>query len=75
MKRYRVVQDGRGEWGVWDTHDTVLGFASWGDIARGYTGADCLDEIVYYAAELNTGVASRDEFAWTLYTAREGDRA
>lgn len=60
MKRYTVVQDARGYWGIWDR--PCEDFASWGD---GYqTGAECLDEMIYYSWELNTGVATREEFSW-----------
>lgn len=61
MKRYKVVQDARGHWGIWDTE--ADDFASWG--YRHWTGAKSLDEINYYAGELNTDIKyDREEFEW-----------
>ncbi len=60
MKRYKVVQDARGYWGIWDRENED--FASWGD--GSWAGAECLDEIIHYAGELNAGVSVRGEFSW-----------
>lgn len=62
MKRYKVVQDARGYWGIVDTFG--MDFASWGSTED--TGAWALDEIVYYAGNLNTfdDVREREEFSW-----------
>lgn len=64
MKRYRVVQDARGHWGIWDTEDDD--FASWGSYLRDDSGAWALEDIVYYAGILNTfdDVRERQEFEW-----------
>jgi hypothetical protein len=60
MKRYKVVQDARGYWGIWDREANY--FAAWG--YNSSTGADLLDEIIYYAWELNSGKGNREEFVW-----------
>lgn len=61
MKRYKVVQDARGYWGIWDTE--ADDFAHWGYNLS--TGADCLDEIIYYAWKLNSDIShDREEFSW-----------
>lgn len=60
MKRYKVVQDARGYWGIWDTE--AEDFASWGSGMS--TGAWILDDIVYYAGDLNREDAERDMFEW-----------
>lgn len=60
-KRYKVVQDARGYWGIWDRENED--FASWGDPL--WTGAECIDDMVHWAAKLNSWDASHDEFGWT----------
>lgn len=71
-KRFSVVQDADREWGILDTvaaeFDGVPAFASWG----AYDGVTCwMDEIVGWAARLNTGNALRDDFSWSEYVPRE----
>lgn len=79
MNRYKVVQDGNGEWGILDLRAEearLPGFASWAyeDLDENRTsGAEMLDEIVYWAGELNTGEQPRLAFGWTPYTPRKGD--
>lgn len=62
MKRYKVVQDARGHWGIWDTE--ADDFASWGDDFLKESGAWALDDIVYYAGLLNTDNDDRESFEW-----------
>lgn len=62
MKRYKVVQDARGHWGIWDTE--ADDFASWGSDFGKESGAWPLDDIVYYAVLLNTGKGDRETFDW-----------
>ncbi|AXH50262.1 hypothetical protein SEA_MUSETTA_107 [Microbacterium phage Musetta] len=76
-KRFKVVRDADGEWGILDTvaaeFDGVPAFASWG----AYEGVTYwMDEIVDWAANLNTRDAPRDDFSWSEYVPREvaGDR-
>lgn len=60
-KRYRVVQDARGYWGIWDRE--AEDFASWG--YPGYTGSDDFYYIFDNAEGLNQGYGPpRKEFEW-----------
>lgn len=74
MKRYYVLQDARGYWGIRDTGKCPLSevFASWGNHA--YSGAELLDEIVTWARKLNQGISEKDKFAWGFYEPREDNR-
>ncbi|AXC36332.1 hypothetical protein SEA_FORK_106 [Microbacterium phage Fork] len=71
-KRFKVVRDADGDWGILDTvaaeFDGVPAFASWG----AYKGVTYwVDEIVDWAANLNTRDALRDDFSWSEYVPRE----
>lgn len=72
MKRYKVVQDARGHWGIWDTE--ADDFASWGSNLSNDSGAWALDDIVYYATLLNSEEDDRESFGWDdEYLPREKD--
>lgn len=64
MKRFKVVQDAKGEWGIYDARDPwrEASFASWGK-----KHCDRLDEIVDWAIKLNKGTAKAQDFHWTWY--------
>lgn len=57
MKRYKVVQDDRGHWGIWDTE--ADDFASWGE-----WGAWAVSEMVRFAGHLNSDDSDRRFFRW-----------
>lgn len=61
MKRYKVVQDARGHWGIWDTE--ADDFASWGENAS-VNLARVLEGMVHYAGLLNTDNDDRESFGW-----------
>ncbi len=61
MKRYKVVQDARGYWGIWDTE--ANDFASWG-IGSHDTGAEEYYYIFENTARLNRGYWTRKKFEW-----------
>lgn len=71
-KRYKVVQDARGHWGIWDTEEGD--FASWGEDP--YTGAEFWEEIILYSQGLNfDNWRDREEFEWDgEYFPREGKK-
>lgn len=66
MKRFKVVQDARGNWGIHNTTDRWHegSFASWG---KHYP----IDDIVKCAVRLNAGVMQVRDFHWTWYYPRE----
>lgn len=59
-KRYKVVQDARGYWGIWDTE--ADDFASWGYSKE--TGAEDHYYVFENAGRLNHGYWTREEFEW-----------
>ena len=62
-KRFKVVQDARGRWGIHNTTDPWQegAFASWG---KGYPEHS---EIVHWAIALNEGTAHVRDFHWIWY--------
>ena len=60
MKRYKVVQDARGYWGIWDRE--ADDFASWG--YPGDPGAEDIDYIVEDSSMLNSGQMAKEIFDW-----------
>ncbi|QWS69473.1 hypothetical protein SEA_NECROPHOXINUS_111 [Microbacterium phage Necrophoxinus] len=76
-KRFKVVQDAWGVWGILDTVALEFGmgaFAGWGGVSRVHSF--WLSEIVRFAAKLNAGTQDKYTFDWDEYTPREvaGDR-
>lgn len=70
MKRYKVVQDARGHWGILDTHHQD--FASWGYPGDpGDSGAEDVYYIIEYASILNSGQSTKENFDWDGYLPRE----
>lgn len=72
-KRYKVVQDASGIWGVLDTLRASdgrlnLAFAGW----DGCAGYRWIDEIVRWAIMLNRADSERYNLHWSLYMPREG---
>lgn len=70
-KRFKVVQNGDGEWGILDTvaveFDGVMAFAAW----EGIEIRHWLDEIAGWAIALNSGNDPRDALDWSEYIPRE----
>lgn len=67
MKRYKVVQDARGYWGIWDREDDD--FASWGYL--GDSGAEYVYSIFVTSSMLNSGQIATEGFYWGEYLPRE----
>lgn len=72
-KRFKVVQDAWGVWGILDTtaleFDGVEPFAGWEGVTNVHKV--WIFGIFEYAAQLNKGEESRDTFDWTEYAPRE----
>ena len=68
-KRYKVVQDGNGRWGILDTFalafPVVKPFAEFGN-------GKWLDLAWGAAIRLNTGETEREHYYWIDYTPRSG---
>lgn len=75
MKRFKVVQDASGDWGILDTltlgfqPGTIDGFAGYG-FPYGTVGK-WIHLIREHAISLNAGKMDRDEFSWSAYEPRE----
>lgn len=72
-KRYKVVQDANGIWGVVDMLRVLdgrlnLAFAGW----DGCAGYRWIDEIAHWAIRLNRKGSDRSALHWSRYTPREG---
>lgn len=67
-KRYKVVQDANGNWGIYDGIDPwhEASFASYGP------HSDLLDLIVDTAVDLNRGATKGVHLSWQWYYPRPG---
>lgn len=72
-KRFKVVQDAWGVWGILDTvaveFDNVEPFAAWEGVGNVYSA--WLREIAGWAIALNSGNDPRDILDWSEYDPRE----
>lgn len=68
-KRFKVVQDALGRWGIYDAGDPwqEASFASFG-------GGGLIDLIVDAAVQLNQGRMRASDLAWTWYYPREDNQ-
>lgn len=64
MKRFKVVQDKYGNWGVLDTVDGE--FAAW----ESYDGDSFWYEALVCATDLNAGTAEIEGLFWSTYRDR-----
>lgn len=65
VKRFKVVQDARGYWGVLDTADGIT-FAAW----ENHEDYRIWPEVLDWAIKLNAGTTDIDDFWWGTYRDR-----